>query len=198
MATFYADRLLTSTMHSCTVVLGTSLSGAALAASGTFAADPNDTLKSTDEVVVEPLREIPVVESVDVVVCGGGPAGISTAIAAARTGASVRLLEAHGCLGGVWTSGMLSYVIDAGKSGFNTELSQRLIALNAHRTTSKSKHYVYDVEAMKYVLEDLCSELKIRVQYRRSVATHGSSHFVEAIRRACTHVFQRSFCRRAN
>ena len=30
-------------------------------------------------------------------------------------------------------------------------LSQRLIELDAHRTTSQSKHYVYDIEAMKYV-----------------------------------------------
>ena len=149
-------------------LLGASLSGAALAASGTSAADPSTAPASTPQTVIEPLRETSVEDSLDVVVCGGGPAGISTAIAAARAGASVCLLEAHGCLGGVWTSGMLSYVMDSEKPGFNAELARRLILLDAHRSNGP-KHYAYDIEAMKYVLEDLCAELKIRVQYHTRI-----------------------------
>ena len=38
---------------------------------------------------------------------GAGPAGVAAAIAAARTGAKTRLLEVNGCLGGVWTAGLL-------------------------------------------------------------------------------------------
>ena len=149
-------------------LLSASVSGAALAASNVSADAPIGDPASTEQTAVEPLRETRVADSVDVVVCGGGPAGISTAISAARAGASVRLLEVHGCLGGVWTSGMLSYVMDAEKPGFNTELAQRLISLEAHRANGP-KHYAYDVEAMKYVLEDLCRELKIRVQYHTRV-----------------------------
>jgi hypothetical protein len=43
----------------------------------------------------------------DVVVCGGGPAGFAAAVAAAREGASVVLLEKQGCLGGLGTAGLL-------------------------------------------------------------------------------------------
>lgn len=46
----------------------------------------------------------PLVATVDVLVCGGGPAGIGAAVAAARQGASVMLVEQQGCLGGVATN----------------------------------------------------------------------------------------------
>ena len=49
----------------------------------------------------ESERDIPVVEETDVVVCGGGPAGVVAAIVAACEGTRTRLIELHGCLGGV-------------------------------------------------------------------------------------------------
>ena len=48
--------------------------------------------------VREPAREIPVVDEADVVVIGGGPAGIASATAAARLGVSVLLVERGGLL----------------------------------------------------------------------------------------------------
>jgi len=44
----------------------------------------------------------------DVVVCGGGPAGIAAAVSSARTGVSTLLIEKSFCLGGMATSGLLS------------------------------------------------------------------------------------------
>lgn len=44
----------------------------------------------------------------DIIVAGGGPAGVAAAVSAARAGKSVLLLERRDCLGGVWTSGLLS------------------------------------------------------------------------------------------
>src|SRR5690606_20341763 len=55
----------------------------------------------------EPAREVPVVADVDVLVAGGGPAGVGAAIGAARTGASVFLVEEMGALGGMWTQGLV-------------------------------------------------------------------------------------------
>src|SRR5687768_6103995 len=60
----------------------------------------------------EPARDLPLVEDADVIVCGAGPAGVTAAITAARAGAKVRLFEWRGCLGGVWTAGLLGYFLD--------------------------------------------------------------------------------------
>src|SRR5690606_31690862 len=89
--------------------------------------------------VTEPAKDIPLAGQYDVIVCGGGPAGIPAALAAARNGANVLLLEAHGCLGGVWTVGSLSWIIDsAGKTGIMQEIANRLYEQRKHSPKSGS------------------------------------------------------------
>lgn len=51
-----------------------------------------------------PPRDAEVIVSADVVVCGGGPAGLGAALSAARAGARVALLERYGFLGGNLTA----------------------------------------------------------------------------------------------
>lgn len=112
---------------------------------------------------LEAAREIPVVAETDVVVCGGGPGGVAAAIAAARCGARVRLLELHGCLGGMWTSGLITWVIDSlHKPGIMAEIGARLDARGARY--SRGRDYAYDVEAMKLILEQMCREAGVQVQ----------------------------------
>src|ERR1700727_2724097 len=60
------------------------------------------------ETIVEPSRSTPVYGEFDVVVVGGGPAGIMAASAAARSGCSTLLIERYGFLGGAGTAGGLS------------------------------------------------------------------------------------------
>ena len=65
----------------------------------------------------EKAREIPVSYSVDVVVLGGGPAGVAAAISAARQGADTLLIEQMGEVGGIATEGMMSHWTGNTKGG---------------------------------------------------------------------------------
>lgn len=107
----------------------------------------------------------PLVGHCDVFVCGGGPAGIGAAISAAREGAQVTLVEAQGCLGGIWTSGCLCWLIDhENKTGIMEEIKNRLICAGglSHDDLGKPSS-AYDCECMKLVLDVLLAEAGIRV-----------------------------------
>ena len=58
--------------------------------------------------VIQEHLETKVVHSCDVLVCGGGFAGISAALAAARLGKRVILLEKQFMLGGLGTAGLIT------------------------------------------------------------------------------------------
>jgi hypothetical protein len=61
-------------------------------------------------VVREAARDIPVFDATDVLVLGGGPAGTAAAIAAARAGARVALVERHNHLGGLASGGLVIWI----------------------------------------------------------------------------------------
>jgi glycine/D-amino acid oxidase-like deaminating enzyme len=60
----------------------------------------------------EPGGNVPIASRADVVVVGGGPAGFSAAVAAARNGASVCLVERYPYLGGLASGGMVLVLDD--------------------------------------------------------------------------------------
>ena len=64
-------------------------------------------IASDDNVIREPARETPVLAETDVLVVGGGVAGVSAAVAAAREGARVVLAERPTYLGGLATGGLI-------------------------------------------------------------------------------------------
>ena len=59
---------------------------------------------------VEPSRTLPVLHRCDVLVVGGGPSGTAAAVAAARMGADVTLLERYNHLGGLSTGGLVIWI----------------------------------------------------------------------------------------
>src|SRR5207249_11473232 len=82
--------------------------------------------------VNEPGRQTPVVAETDVLVVGGGPAGQAAAVAAARAGADVTLLERYGYLGGLASGGMVLVLDDmcaereVSVGGLALEISDRM------------------------------------------------------------------------
>jgi glycine/D-amino acid oxidase-like deaminating enzyme len=127
-----------------------------------------DEASSDSKTVRESAREIPVVEDADVVVCGAGPAGVAAALAAARSGANTRLIEVNGCLGGVWTAGLLSWILDTGnKTGLMQEMLLRLKERGASQVFGGSVGY--DVEEMKILLEEMCLEAGVRIRLHTRV-----------------------------
>src|SRR5919198_1922814 len=91
----------------------------------------------TPATIVEPRRETPVVAETDVLVVGGGPAGITAAVAAARLGARVILAERYGHLGGLASGGQVLVLDDMADArektvgGLSDEIVERLDALGA-------------------------------------------------------------------
>jgi len=58
----------------------------------------------------EPARDLPITRDVDVIVAGGGPAGLAAAIASARNGARTVLIERFGYLGGTATACLMACI----------------------------------------------------------------------------------------
>ncbi len=104
--------------------------------------------------VSEPARHTPIAAEVDVLVAGGGPAGVGAALAAAREGASVLLIERFGMLGGMWCAGLLNPFFEFHRNGW-------IVAeiVDALQSASRWREWVcaptFDTEQMKLLLEQM-------------------------------------------
>lgn len=120
----------------------------------------------------EPGRQVPLVHDADVIVCGAGPAGVAAAVAASRSGARVRLFETNGCLGGVWTAGLLTWIFDFNKPGLTRELTRLLDERGARRGNDPGR-FVYEPDEMKLLLEEWCTEAGVNFRlHTRLVAAY--------------------------
>ena len=147
--------------------LQTALGGSAALPSLGLGAETTDRFKFH-----EAAQDLPINDDADVIVCGAGPAGIAAAITAARAGARTRLFEVHGCLGGVWTAGLLTYIFDFDKPGLTRELTKKLDERDARHNKNLSR-FVYEPEPMKLLLEEMCVEAGVKFRlHTRVVAAY--------------------------
>lgn len=127
--------------------------------------------------IIEERAELPVRALSDVVVCGGGPAGVAAAVGAARAGASVTVIERHGCLGGNNTAAMVTSWNNLERTGapeiegFYQELVDRLRRIGGIAGTKDGERQLFfDPEALKFVLDEVMEECKVRVLFHTMIA----------------------------
>src|SRR5688572_16667574 len=119
--------------------------------------------------LTEPSRATPVYGEYDVVVLGGGPAGMAAAVAAARRGCKTLLVERYGFLGGMGTAagvtnfcglhanvhGEIRQVVHGVADGLLQRIA-RLGGLNTpHALFGKTVAQAYDTAAYKIAADDL-------------------------------------------
>lgn len=153
--------------------LSSTIAGAAASAAPLKVFSQGEEIKEATGTLNEPARNIPLAGDYDVIVCGAGPAGVAAAIEAGRTGAKTLLLEVHGCLGGVWTSGCLTWIIDnKNKGGIVAEIKEKLRHRKGSATIPTGNSFSFDAEQMKILLEELCIEAGVTIRlFTRLVST---------------------------
>ncbi|MBT3372245.1 MAG: FAD-dependent oxidoreductase [Rhodospirillaceae bacterium] len=131
---------------------------------------------------VEPVRETPIINDVDVLVCGGGFAGVAAAVAAARNGASVMLVERYGFLGGLAT-GALVITTPPLNNGINREIARRLMAWQSYAPNSDKENATasdmidgadsllpYDPEATKFEFVRMLLDERVEILFHSYIA----------------------------
>ena len=131
--------------------------------------------------IIEPEKEIPVIDEVDVLVAGGGISGVAAAIAAARSGAEVLLVERNGFLGGVATAGLMAsmgnrFFADGEKlvvRGIALEMIEKLVEKGGTAAGWKSPlvpKIPFDPEIFKLLLLEMVESENIKLYLHTFVA----------------------------
>ena len=119
--------------------------------------------------ITEPERKTPVLSEVDLLVCGGGVAGVSAAYSAAQNGAKVLLLEKYPFLGGLATAALVITTPPL-TNGINIEICRRLTEKNVYKkcrhsgeVTEAEELHAMDPEILKYELIRMLLDQKVEL-----------------------------------
>ncbi len=132
------------------------------------------------ERITLPEQSVPVRGTYDVVIAGGGPGGVPAAIAAARAGARVLLVERYGFLGGLATAGLVAPILahTAHDSetpiveGILREMTERMHAAGGApqwRQACTEWGVRFDPESFKYVADRMVLESGVQILFHALV-----------------------------
>lgn len=118
-------------------------------------------------------KKIDIINEADVLVLGGGPAGICAAVSAARQGVNVLLIERYGAIGGNLTLGNVSPILGRVSSGTMYDEVIGLLSA-AHKDelkveTRNGKEIHIDAEEAKGILVKLLNDNNVRVMLQTAV-----------------------------
>ncbi len=112
---------------------------------------------------IEENLKTPISGEYDVIIVGGGPAGVGAAVASGRCGLKTLLIEQTGCLGGMQTSGLVNPMFDnENKSGLVREIVDEL------RSGGKFGAFwdmCFDYEYMKRLLDKKVTEAGVKILF---------------------------------
>ena len=123
-----------------------------------------------------PERKIPLFDSYEVIIAGGGPAGCTAAAAAAREGKRTLLIEATGSLGGMGTSGLVpcwcpfSDHVRVVYAGLAEKIMETVKATMKHVPASQVDWVPLDPEMLKTVYDDLVTDSGAEVLFNTFLA----------------------------
>ena len=122
---------------------------------------------------MEYRREITQIEEYDVLVIGGGPAGICAAVSAARCGANTLLVERFGVLGGMLTAGRVDPILGSVSAGTMYDEIVSLLSANhpgnTPPVTRNGKEVQVDPEEAKVILANLVYESGAKLYLQTTV-----------------------------
>lgn len=123
-----------------------------------------------------PARQVPLYEDYDVLVIGGGPAGCTAAIAAAREGKRTLLLEQTGSLGGMGTNGLVpawcpfSDHENIVYAGLGEKIMETVKATMKHVPGTLVDWVPIDPEMLKMVYDDMVTQSGANVLFNTFVS----------------------------
>ena len=113
----------------------------------------------------EKERKIPIAAQTDILIAGGGPAGIGAAIGAAKAGAQkIILLESLNALGGMAGPGMMSHWVGVTGSPEVALIQKKCINLLKMPDIGDWFTPIHH-ESLKYVLQEYLLSLGVQIQY---------------------------------